>query len=163
MKKILKAAVAVLLICICFTSCTGAKYDDGKACQDVSSIAVEALGDGLEYTEFDASHREFYFKDSALYDDCSLIYSTDTNNINEIGVFHAVNEKAAKALEAECLAYIEELQADERAFIASYAPEELPKLDGARVNRFGNYVVYSILPTDKTSTVLEDIENTLLK
>jgi len=149
--------------CACLASCARTKYTDVTPCKDVSALAAQELGDGLEYTEFDASHREFYFTDSELYDDCSLIYSTDTNNINEIGVFHATDEKAAKHLEAKCLDYIEEMREGERAFIASYAPEELPKLDGAKVHRFGNYVVYTVLPKDRSYDVIDKIENSLMK
>ncbi len=161
--RALKILCACACVCLCLVSCAREKYADDKPCANVSAAATKELNDGLEYTEFDASHREFYFKDSTLYDDCSLVYSTDTNDINEIGVFHAVNEKAAKYLEAECLDYIDELREDERAFIASYAPEELPKLDGAKVYRFGNYVVYTVLPTDKTYDVLDQIEKILMK
>lgn len=156
-------ALLILVPCLCLVSCAKAQYTNDVSCTDLCNKASEMLSDGLEYTEYDASHRKFYFDDTEDYDDCCLIYSTDTANINEIGVFHAPNEDAARDVEEDCFEYIEQMREGERAFIASYAPGELPKLDGATVSRFGRYVVYIIVPTDKRTSVLGAIEDMLRK
>ena len=153
----------LLALCLCFVSCAKAEYANDVSCTDVSKRAAEAIGDGLEYTEYDDSHRKFYFDESDDYDDCCLIYSTDTSDINEIGIFHAPDETAARDVEEDCLDYIEQMREGERAFIESYAPNELPKLDGATVRRFGRYVVYIIVPTNKRTDVLNAIEDMLRK
>ena len=62
-----------------------------------------------------------------------------------------------------CRDYIDDMQEDSRAFIASYAPNELPKLDSAQVRRFGNYVIYTILPDDSAKTVFENVKEALKK
>jgi hypothetical protein len=150
------------LLCFCLVACGKAEYTDTQGCKALCHTAIQRLDDGLEYAEFGTAHLRAYF-DEEQYDDYCIMYSTDTNNINEIGVFHVSDKKAARQLEAECLEYIENMREGERAFIASYAPHELPKLDGALVSRYGNYVVYTILPQDKTAPTLQNIEGLLKK
>ena len=158
MKKLFCTA---LLICLSLCSCSRSQYADDVACTDLSKHMRNVLGDGQEYTEFDSTHREFYFEDSDEYDDCSLIYSTDTNDINEIGVFHTKNGDAADDIAEDCREYIADMKENSRTFISSYAPTELPKLDGAEVRRFGNYVVYTVLPTDKAEAVFDAVREML--
>ena len=55
------------------------------------------------------------------------------------------------------------MQEEQREFIASYAPHELSKLDAAKVKKFGNYVVYTVLPKDTTTTVMDEVERYLNK
>ncbi len=158
-------AIILLFACVCAAlfSCSRTEYTDSKSCESICKRATDTLGDGFEYAEFGETHVSYYFDDSDLYDDLCLIYSTDTNDINEIGVFHATDSSDAKKLEELCVDYIEEMREGERAFIASYAPDELPKLDGAKVTRFGNYVIYTILPTSKADAVLDGIADMLKK
>ena len=151
----------LLILCPNITACSGKEYRDDLKCTDLGMELTAALEDGQEYVELDDSHREFYFEDFEEYDDCYTVYSADTNDINEIGIFHAASEDRARELANSCEEYIEDMRENSRAFIASYAPEELPKLDGATVRRYGNYVVYTVLPEDKTQTAFETVENML--
>ena len=57
--------------------------------------------------------------------------------------------------------YLEELREDQRAFIASYAASELPKLDGAQWRTFGNYTVYAILDEHDRALVFDTVESLL--
>ena len=155
--------ICATIICLCLVSCSNAKYNDTQSCSSLCYTATKALADGLEYAEFGENHKKLYFDDTEEYDDVCILYSTDTNNINEIGIFHAIDNTAAADLEKDCVEYIEDIREGERAFIASYAPTELPKLDGAQVHRYGNYVIYTILPTDSTAKVLTEIEGILKK
>ena len=161
MKKT-KIIIAVMLAILFLSSCSRLGYADDVACSDVGKSMIENLDDSLEYAKFDDTHVELYF-DSDEYDDCYTIYSTDTNDINEFGVFHATSKESADELSEECKEYIEDMQENSRAFISSYAPEELPKLDGAQVRRFGNYVVYTVLDDEKADTVFESIKEKLKK
>ncbi len=132
------------------------------ACRDIADGMCKGLSDNNEYLEFDATHTSLYF-DSEDYDDCHHIYSADTNDINEMGIFHARDSSHADKLWEDCREYLDDMREDSRAFIASYAPEELPKLDDADVWRVGNYVIYTVLPTDKADTLLDKIEKDLKK
>ena len=161
--KTVKRLIIVTLAVLSLTSCSRVGYADNVACSDIGKDTLDTLDDNLEYAEFDEAHVELYFDDTNEYDDYYTVYSTDTNNINEIGIFHASNKDNAEDLADECRDYIEDMQENSRAFIQSYAPEELPKLDGAQVRRFGNYVVYTVLDSDKANAVFESIKENLKK
>ena len=105
--------------------------------------------------------RAFYFEDSHEADDCRMVYSLDTNDINEIGIFHAPNKTEAQDIAEDCREYVEDMRQNSRAFIASYAPSELSKLDGAQVRIYGNYVIYTILPTELIESVFHEVERVL--
>ena len=158
-----KFIAVILLLCTLTTviSCSKNQYVDDRSCKDVGNALVESLDDGLEYTDFDSKHISAYFDDTEEYDDHFAVYSTDTNDINELGIFHAPNKNMADELYESCCDYIEDIQEESRAFIASYAPDELPKLDNATVKRFDNYVVYTVLPDDKAEAVYERLESEL--
>ena len=53
------------------------------------------------------------------------------------------------------------MKSEERAFIATYAPEELPKLDNAKVKQFGHYVAYVIASSDRADAAMSTIEKKL--
>lgn len=155
--------VIFTLVCAVLPSCSRSEYTDTVKCADLGKQMTDTLEDGQEYLEFDSTHRDFYFEDSDEYDDCYLMYSSDTNDINEIGVFHASSDERAEDMLEDCRDYIEDMKENSRAFIASYAPEQLPKLDSATVRRFGNYVIYTVLPEDKAEAVFQRIEESLRK
>ena len=76
-------------------------------------------------------------------------------------IFHTPDTDSARKLMTHIEAYISEMQETQRAFIGSYAPLELPKLDGATVKQFGNYLVYSI--SENNEEIFSSIEKTLKK
>ena len=162
MKKFI-CVISVILSLLSLTSCSSDGFRDGIACKDVGSSITDTLDDGKEYLEYDENHRKLYFEDSEHYDDCYLAYSSDTGDINEFGVFHAPDSEHAEDIYEDCMDYVEDLKENSRSFIASYAPEEIPKLDGATVRRYGNYVVYTVLPDKKTNDIFSKIEESLKK
>lgn len=158
----MKKLLCIFLCLICLTACSRNKsYANDIGCSQLYDGIADELDDGNQYFEFDSTHTQTYFPDTREYDDCYLVYSADVNDINEIGIFHAADEAYVAGILESCEAYIEDMQENSRAFISSYAPEELPKLDGAKVQRFGNYVVYLILPEHLSEEVLDDIEEML--
>ena len=148
----------ILIISILSSSCSSQKYSDDKDCR---SLAESVKDDGTEYEEHDEEYLKFFFEDSSLQDDFCIIYSRDTNDITEIGVFHTPDPASAREFMTVVESYISEMQDTQRTFIGSYAPLELPKLDSATVKRFGNYIVYSI--SDSNEKILSSIEKTLKK
>ena len=162
MKRLYRLALVLLTLALASSLCACAKsYADGRSCSIMSKSLTEALDDGQEYTEFESTHREYYFDDTEHYDDCSLLYSRDTKDICEIGIFHAPDENSAKELVEDCREYLDEMRTSSRAFVESYAPQELSKLDHAQVRRFGNYVAYAILPVEKTEDFFGSLEKML--
>jgi hypothetical protein len=76
-------------------------------------------------------------------------------------VLHAKDNDSAKILYKELCGYINEQKNSQRAFIESYAPEELPKLDSARVIQIGNYVIYSISSEESAKKISSEITSAL--
>lgn len=142
-KRYFCVAVCLALMLV---GCGEEKYADGVSCDAVAAAMARAVGE--QYEELESGYMEFYFEDAEGYDDVSLCYSVDGEDVGEIGVFHAQSEDAADELERECAEYISELQSTSRAFLSSYAPHELTKLEGAEVRRFGRYVIYAVLDSD---------------
>ena len=97
-----------------------------------------------EYSDYSADYLEYLLTDVSYCDDHSIIYSNEANDIDELGILHAESEEDAKILFDMLQSYVNNTKTEQRAFIASYAPSELPKLDSARVERIGNYLLYSI-------------------
>ena len=101
------------------------------------------------------------FDEDDLPKERRILQSTLSENINEIGIFHTVTEEEKKELREELEEYLEEMREEKSAFVASYAPAEVPKLTSARVRSFGNYTVYVILAPDDQARLWETVEQLL--
>ena len=151
----------ILVAILLFSGCATEKYKDDVECKALVLSVTDQMPSELDFRELDESFREFYFEGADGFDDCYIAYSADSEDISEIGVFHAVSDEAAEKIEGVCYEYINDLSQNSRAFIASYAPEELTKLDGAEVRRYGRYVVYTVLNTADAERAFEIIKNTI--
>lgn len=162
MKRFFCVFISLLFI-LSLCGCSAKKeYADDVSCSTLYEEISEELDDGNQYLEFNSIHMETYFPNTDEYDDCYTVYSADVNDINEIGIFHSDGEYVAGIFES-CQTYIQDMRENSRAFISSYAPDQLPRLDAARVERFGNYVVYLILPEELSEEVIDKIEDILSK
>ena len=157
MKKIfIFLFIAILLL---FASCGSANYRDDISCNTVINSILSK--NDKEFAEYDSYYTDYIINDASLYDDCRILYSVEANDIDEIGIFRATNKENAQIIRQKLLAYIEDMRNSQRAFIESYAKEELPKLDVAKVEAFGNYVVYIISDTDSINKTISATENAL--
>lgn len=166
MKKILKYSLFPLALCaiFLFPSCEMAqKYRDGISCEYLSNELrdeVDNFGEASSYSEEDV---KLLFGASSLFDDFSVIYSSEANDINEIGVFHCPDEEKAKELLTVMKGYISEQEENQKAFVASYAPREVPKLEAAEARRYGNYVIYVILDENAKEEAFDEAKELLKK
>ena len=85
------------------------------------------------------------------------------DDINEVGIFHSPGGESEAEVFRLTEAYLKSLREEKQAFIGSYAPEELPKLNGAEVRRYGNYTVYAILSEEDRQLVFETVEKMLIR
>ncbi len=152
-----------LLVCMLLTGCAqrATDYTDDLPCAEIMDTVEEQIPVNFGYETFGGEHVTMYFEDTKLSDDRCLRYSVLSENINEVGIFHTESKEEQKAMEDLCEAYLKELLEEKRAFIASYAPEELPKLENAEVRSFGQYTVYAILDEDDRTLTFETIERLL--
>lgn len=167
MKKIsisslLSLALATFLVFL--PSCKKAeKYRDGISCEELSieiRDEVDNFGEATSYSEEDI---RLIFGSSSLFDDFSVIYSSEPNDINEVGIFHCPDESAAKKFLAVAKEYVREEEENKKAFVASYAPLEVPKLESAEARRYGNYVIYTILGEDAKEEAFDKAKKILEK
>ncbi len=161
MKRSLFFALAIAL-CISLFSCGAKKeYADDIPCSELLDTAEEQIPIDLGYESFGGDHIKYYFEDTELDDDRSLRYSVASEDINEMGIFHAPDERSVKELKEITQRYLDGLLEEKGAFIGSYAPKELEKLENAEVRTFGNYVAYAILSDDDRELFFETVETEL--
>lgn len=160
MKKLL--LITALLLCVCLYACSKvAEYRGDLDTEDILKGAPHTVRSADDYAEYDEDLVEFLFGEMPASRDHTLLYSTEQSDIDEFGIFRAESEAEALEIYEKTAEYISELQSTQRAFIASYAPSELPKLDSAEVRRYGNYVVYAILSSDDKDALFSHVESAL--
>ena len=153
------AAILLLIPLLFVTSCKKEVYRNDVACRSLTSTIEEICQ--KEFISYDDEYLEYIISDASICTDHSIIYSRDTNDIDEFGVLHAKDNDTAKKLYTELCDYISETRSSQRAFIESYAPKELTKLDSARVIQIGNYVIYSIASEESAKKISSAITSAL--
>ena len=121
------------------TACDRVSYTSDLSCSDVANAVLSRSS--KEFIEYESYYTDYIISDRSLYNDSTILYSIEVNDIDEIGIFRATDKENAKILEQMLCEYIDDMRITERAFIESYAKDELPKLDAARVKSLGSYVI----------------------
>ncbi len=156
-----KIAVVTLIFCLFLCSCSTANYTDSLSCQDITSeLRKKLLGSEL-YDSYTDEDTKLILSDDQLYDSSSIIYSVSSDDIGEVGILHAPDTNTAKDLLGEVTDYIESLKDEKQEFIKNYLPSELSKLNYADARRFGNYVAYTVLTSDRSEEVFSFVEKML--
>ncbi len=152
----------MLLFLLALTACAkNNEYRNDLSCTALAEKATDICRVEGGYSAYGDEQIKYFFEDTHLHDAYSLLYSTDSGDINEIGVFHCPDEKSAEELLQITYRYLEDMQVTQVNFISSYAPYEIPKLEGAEARRYGCYVVYAILDTAEQRSAFSAIENEL--
>ncbi len=150
----------LLLLCSCSKK---VNYRNDISCAELTEKLSETAPIDNGYLEHGEEQIKFFFDDTRLQDDFSILYSAKVEDINEIGVFHCPNEASAQRLYEIVENYLDETEKTQTNFIMSYAPMEIKKLDDAEVKLYGNYVIYAILDDEHQKDLWRTAENTLLK
>ena len=103
---------------------------------------------------------EFVDKIPEYIEDYVVVKANNAKNINEVGIFK-VDGKNSNEMKSIIEKYVINLQKSYRAM--DYFPEEIEKIDGARIKVFGNYVIYSFLNEKDSDAFYKAIKNTLIK
>ena len=158
MKKLLCAALALLL----FTACAGTRYAADVPLGELCTRALDALGEE-EYRLDTVGITDDYFTMPDYVTECAILYSSRTDCINELGIFFVEDGRAKEFAALLRDSYLLPAYEKNREFYDSYIPSETPKLRDARVETFGNAVVYAILPTKEASDLFSAIRIALAK
>ena len=156
-----KTVMALLLLLSSLTACARQVYGNGLSCEELMQRAMGNDVQEMDFAAYGEDQIQYFFADTDLAIDYRLLYSVPSENIDEVGILKAADEKSAKELLRIAEAYLQEMQQEDAAFIASYAPEELPKLTNAQAVRFGSYVIYAILPEENRQAFLQAVEEAL--
>ncbi len=161
MKKIIAALLA--FVSLMAVGCRAKKeYRNDVACETITAEICEELDENA-FLPFGEDHVRFSFENTDRFSDKSLVYSTPSENIDEIGIFRGETQEDVDELRRLCEQYVTTLREDMRAFVESYAPREAIKLDRAEVRVFGHYVVYTVLSDKDRAEAYEKIEELLEK
>lgn len=157
--------ILVLVLATLLSACAKKEKDyvDDLPCSEIADTVEEQIPVDFGYETFGGEHLRYYFEDTKVHDDACLRYTVRSEDIGEFGIFHAPDEESRKELERLCEEYLKILREEKTAFIESYAPEEVPKLERAEVRSFGNYVAYAILSDDDRELFFETVEKKLTK
>ena len=161
MKRII-CAVLLLWLTVTLFSCSGKEqYRNDLSCAELLDSAEEQIPVDMGYESLGGDHINYNFEGTELDDDHAFRHSKASEDINEIGIFHAPDSTARMELERLTDSYLETILEEKGAFIASYAPKELEKLKKAEVKTFGNYVAYAILSDDDRAVFFDTVEKML--
>ena len=148
---------ALSLLCLILCSCAAERYSDSLGSVELAKHLTDEISGLEDYTEYDDDDIELF---TNSYDSC-ILYSKDADDQGEIGVIRAGSEADAKKLLDEVNAYLERTRSERRAFVENYLPAESVKLNSARTRRFGTYVIYAILESERVSELFEAAEEAL--
>ena len=153
----MKRVLILSLLCLLLCSCATRGYSDSLGTAELAKRLTDEISGLEDYAEYADDDIEL-FTDS--YDSC-ILYSRDADDQGEIGVIRAGSEQDAKKLLDEVNAYLERTRSERRAFVENYLPAESVKLNSARARRFGSYVIYAILESERVSELFEAAEKAL--
>lgn len=135
MKKIIMAALALMLLCGCGGTAAKAPYTLDAADTVLNSGAFE----GSEMAPLDSAVIPMlYGIDSAAITECAAYMAVNTSvSADELVVLICTDEDAAMAAEEACKARVE----SQIAVCESYAPAAVPRLEKAFISRRGSTVL----------------------
>lgn len=166
MKRIISLSLAVFIIFTLLTACGDKQYRD-----DLTSVSVmDSIKAAIPSEEGYRQVSDGYISASAwgenytvllenTTDHCIIVSEKSDVNIDEVGVFHVKDSAQVEEIKIIVEAYVEGQTLRLRDLLASYNPNELPKLDEATVVVHGNYIYYSILSEVRTSAAQTAFEN----
>lgn len=164
MKKILIAALAVLML-IASVACSSAPaYSDGVAVEQLTADAIGAIGSTEDYIDGTSNYFAYYFegKEGAEHiGECRMMFHKQETNVSELGVFRVDSAKATDKVKTLVQSYLAEQQDYLRGFAKNYSPEDMNKIDNAAVTVKGCYVIYYILSPEDEAKALDAIEDAL--
>lgn len=149
-----------LLMLLSLSACKS--YADDIDTDNLATVGLNALVDGIDYAEADDGFLDDYFIVPAWVTDYEIYLAPTASNINQVGVYH-VQDGHAEELETILSDYLKKSYEDNGNWYNSYIPKETPKLRDAEVKVFGNYVVYAILNQTDREVFFGAVEEALTR
>ena len=151
-------ALLSCLLLISLSSC--GSYADDIDTDNLATVGLNALSDGIDYMEADDGFLDDYFTAPSWVTDYEIYLAPTASNINQVGVYH-VQDGHAEEMETILRDYLQRSYAENGNWYDSYIPKETPKLRDAEVKVYGNYIAYAILGEQDRATFFSAIEKAL--
>ena len=159
----MKRRILLILLCLltlAFSSCKQQTRGSALTSKGVSSALIAEISEPDAYMEYTSEDISYFSFASGKDLDISVLYSLDSTDVGEIGVVQVESDKAKEML-SEIEDHLKAQREEKSAFLKSYAPDELSKLENAKAKRFGEYIVYTILSPEDTEAVFKKAEELL--
>ncbi len=165
MKKTICSLVLCLSIVLTsiFASCGTGDYSDGHLPTELTESLMgenPRFSDFIPYSEKDI---KLFWGNDIPIDAESVIYSPNGEDISEIGILHAAKGSDPQEVLTAARQYIDDLRSRKGDFVRSYIPDEEKKLNDARAEILGRYIVFTVLEKEEADAVFESLKNTLKK
>ena len=160
-KKILSLTLCIFSLFSLLGCTKEGEVRDDLTCAELMRLAEAEIPTDMGYEDFSAEHLRQNF--ASVHNDHALRYSVASDNMNETGILHAPDKKAARELYNSAQKYLDDLLAEKGVFASSYAPKEYDKLKNAEVRLIGNYVAYAVLSKDDRQVFFDTLEKAIEK
>ena len=171
MKKMISMIAGACLVALLLCGCDrGGRYRSDVSAHDVMEEILDELPNaGADYryvSEDFVSASSFGEGDRELLkaaSDWAVVVSRNADtNVSEIGVFHIGEDADAEGVLAMVTSYVDAQKLRLPPLLEMYNPDELPRVENARVEVFGRYVVYTILGETDTAAVRRGVLDALV-
>ena len=157
-KLIIIAAIAVVIIiaAVLIISTQSNSFSSNLTSEEIYNLVQGSFNTegGIRVLDDDVI-LEFTDKNLDSIESYTVAKANNAKNINEVGIFKVSrNINEVKKIVTK---YLSEKQQSYRAM--DYFPEEVEKIDCAKVVVMGNYVIYSFLNEQDTTTFYKAIED----
>lgn len=153
-----KTLIIVFLACMVLVSCSGESIDYSfLETDEIVNDIIENAPVEFGYCDVSEYYLKNYFSELVGVEEGKIYTCNESSNFNEFGVFKFVTAKDAK----KGLAIIDRyLSAAKKEFENGiiYDVSEYPKFTGARSERFGNYLIYTIIDPQESQSAFEAIK-----
>ena len=156
-KQILIVILSLLML-FSLVSCNS--YADDIDTDNLATVGLNALSDGIDYVEADDGFLDDYFTTPSWVTDYEIYLAPTASNINQVGIYH-VQDGHTEEMEVILKDYLQKSYAENGNWYDSYIPKETPKLRDAEVKVYGNYIAYAILNETNRATFFDAIEKAL--
>lgn len=165
-----RALIGVLLfalLCPILAACDGGYRVDLTSSEVMASVkATLPAGDGyrvagdgfINASDWGADYQKLI---DALIDRQILLSESSDTNIDEVGILRCQNAKIADDARSIVEDYLAAKKLRLTPLLESYNPNEIPKLDNARVTVCGPYILYTILSAEETGEAHEAFRSAL--
>ena len=155
MKKLKKVICVVCILIFILVSCKAETSVNLTASQIESVILTELSGE-VGYCNVSEYYFNNFFSDIKGIKDYKIYVADESTNFDEIGIFEFDSVKSAEKAKSKIGAYLATSKKDFESGII-YNAEEYPKFQNAKVERYGNNLVYTILD----SVLIDSISKSL--